>query len=83
MENENNQRPAPDDPIGDRARAFGLSIGAIRKVAGKPNPDELPYGSPERNAAQEDSLRDVLRAMGEDPDAPFDDDLLHGAGASG
>jgi hypothetical protein len=43
----------------------------------------LPFGSPERDAAEEDFQRDVLRAMGEDANEPSDDDLLHGVGASG
>jgi hypothetical protein len=44
MENENNHRPAPDDPFWDRARAFGLSIGPIRK-APQANPIRTSFHS--------------------------------------
>ncbi|KVH51148.1 hypothetical protein [Burkholderia diffusa] len=52
------------------SQALGLSVAAIRTAQGLPNPDQFTPGTPEFNAAEEGFLRDVLRALGDDPDVP-------------
>jgi hypothetical protein len=43
------------------ARAFALSIVAIRRARGKPNPADFPVGTPEWAAVIEDFASDILR----------------------
>ncbi|MGC2944201.1 hypothetical protein [Burkholderia ambifaria] len=70
MENEKQSRLRPGDPRYDEAMALESSVRVVRKVQGKNNPENFVYGSPEYQAAEEAYLRDLLRAMGEDPDEP-------------
>jgi hypothetical protein len=52
-------------PIGEdlfmEARAFALSIVAIRRAQGKRNPTDFPVGTPEWAAVVEDFAADILR----------------------
>ncbi|MGF6604538.1 hypothetical protein P3T23_009294 [Paraburkholderia sp. GAS448] len=70
MENENIPRFGPDHPRYPESQALGLSVAAMRKAKGLRNPDEFEPGTPEFAAAEEAFLRDVLRALGDDPDDP-------------
>lgn len=72
MKNEKRNPIHPDSPLGKEAAALGLSVATTRKAQGKPNPDDLEIGTAEHSAAEESFLRDVLRALGEDPDAPWE-----------
>ncbi|WER45128.1 hypothetical protein CupriaWKF_12505 [Cupriavidus sp. WKF15] len=54
--------------------AFEDSIDAIRKARGKFTRAEifaLGVGTPEHDAAEQDFLRDMLIALGDDPDEPL------------
>ena len=73
MENEKDQRFGPGHPRYAESQALGLSVAAIRKAKGLSNPDEFITGTPEFAAAEEAFLRDVLRALGGDPDEPEPD----------
>ncbi|ENH6337990.1 hypothetical protein ABWH74_001290 [Burkholderia vietnamiensis] len=70
MENEKQSRLRPGDPGYDEAQALERTVRIVRKAQGKKNPGDFAYGSPEHQAAEEEYLRDLLRAMGEDPDEP-------------
>ncbi|KVG32845.1 hypothetical protein WJ30_10760 [Burkholderia diffusa] len=70
MENEKQSRLRPGDPRYDEAMALERTVRVVRRAQGKSNPADFVYGSPEHQAAEEDYLRDLLRAMGENPDEP-------------
>jgi hypothetical protein len=75
MENRNPNRIRRGSPLDKEAEALGISVAAIRKAQGKPNPSDVELGTPEFAAVEEAFLRDVLRALGEDPDAPWELDI--------
>jgi hypothetical protein len=68
MEGEQYVPFGPGHPRYLQARALALSVAAIRKAQGKKNPDDYPIGSPGWLEVDEDFARDVLRAIGGDPD---------------
>jgi hypothetical protein len=69
---DKDQLPLPfldsSDPHFQHARALSLSVGAIRRAQGKPNPNDFPVGSIEWHIAIEDFAGDVLRALMEEPE---------------
>jgi hypothetical protein len=54
------------DPHFQHARALSISVGAIRRAQGKPNPNDFPVGSIEWHVAIEDFAGDVLKALMEE-----------------
>jgi hypothetical protein len=66
MEDENDTPLGPDHPRHDQALEHTVRV--IRKAQGKQNPEDYPYGTPEYHQADEQYMRDLLRAMGEDLD---------------
>jgi hypothetical protein len=68
MQNANDIPFGPGHPRYDEAQALENTVRAIRKAQGKSNPEDFPYGSQEWHEADEAYLRDLLRAMGEDPE---------------
>ncbi|WP_026228670.1 hypothetical protein [Paraburkholderia atlantica] len=82
MEDDKEPKFGPGHPRYLESQALGMSVDAIRKAQGKKSLKDLVPGTPEFMVAEEEFLRDVLRALGEDPDAIDDDDEL-GLGATG
>jgi hypothetical protein len=68
MQNANNIPFGPGHPRYEEAQAFEKTVRVIRKAQGKKNPEDFPYGSSEWQEADEAYVRDLLRAMGENPD---------------
>ena len=68
MENANDTPFGPGHPRYDEAQALENTIRVVRKAQGKMNPEDFAYGSAEWHAADEDYMRDLLRALGGDPD---------------
>jgi hypothetical protein len=75
MENEKRPQITPGSALHRESQALGESIEAIRKAAGKKNPDDFPAGTSEWQDACDDFARDMLRALGVDPD---DDSPIEG-----
>jgi hypothetical protein len=48
-------------------RGISLTVAALRKAQGKPDPNDFPIGSPEFVAAELDFLNDVLNFRAGDP----------------
>lgn len=82
MENEKEPKFGPGHPRYLESQALGISVDVIRKAQGKKSLNDLIPGTPEFAIAEEEFLREVLRALGENPDAMDDDDEL-GVGAAG
>jgi hypothetical protein len=68
MENTNDIPFGPGHPRYEEAQALENTIRIVRRAQGKKNPEDFPYGSPAWHEADEDYMRDLLRAMGGDPD---------------
>jgi hypothetical protein len=66
MANENRLRPGHRRY--DEAMALEMTARTTRNGQGKKNPEDFPKGTPESDAATDDFLRDLLLAMGDDPD---------------
>ena len=73
MENEKRPQIVPGSASHRESQALGESIEAMRKAAGKKNPDDFPVGTPEWRDACDDFARDIVRVLGIDPDAPIRD----------
>ncbi|MEK7893088.1 hypothetical protein AAB992_39000 [Burkholderia contaminans] len=70
MSNDDTSRLDPGHPRHVESQALGQSFAAIRSAQGLRNPDEFAPGTPAFNAGEEGFLRDVLRALADDPDVP-------------
>jgi hypothetical protein len=68
----NDNRLRPGHPLYNEAMALELTVRTTRRAQGKTNPEDFPVGSPERETASEEFMRDVYFAMGGDP-ADLDD----------
>jgi len=67
MENKNPLGITPDSFLQLEAQSLGLSVAAIRKARGKKNPDDMPVDSPAWHQVCEEFVKDVLVALGGDP----------------
>lgn len=68
MESANDIPFGPGHPRYEEAQALESSVRVVRKAQGKKNPEDFPYGSPAWHEADEDYMRDLLRALGGNPD---------------
>jgi hypothetical protein len=68
MADENDIPFGPGHPRYEEDQALENTVRVIRKAQGKENPEDFPYGTPEYHKADEQYMRDLLRAMGEDLD---------------
>jgi hypothetical protein len=69
----NDKKPfefTPGTSMRDAAQSVGLTVAALRKAQGKPNPNDFPIGSPEFEKYEAEFLEDVLAFMGDDPAEP-------------
>jgi hypothetical protein len=57
----------PGTSMRDAAQSVGLTVAAVRKAQGKPNPNDFPIGSAEFEKYEAEFLEDVLAFMGDDP----------------
>jgi hypothetical protein len=84
MENEKEIRFGPYHPLWNEAQSLEATVRAVRKARGMLNPEDCEPGSSQQEQVTMDFLRDVMRAMGEDPDADEDTESDgFGVGASG
>lgn len=59
IDHDNHALPAGEDAYLE-ARAFALSLVAIRRAQGKPNPGDFTVGTPEWAAVVQDFAADIL-----------------------
>jgi hypothetical protein len=74
MENEEPIKFGPGHPRYVEAMSLEATVAAIRKGKGKKNPSDFVPFTAEWDEANDDFLRDLLRALGDDPDAIESDD---------
>ncbi|MFM0742166.1 hypothetical protein PQQ51_33500 [Paraburkholderia xenovorans] len=60
----------PGHPHYNEAVALELTVRTMRRAQGKKNLEDVARGTPEWEAVAEDFLRDLRRAVGDDPDRP-------------
>jgi hypothetical protein len=53
----------PGSPQHLASQSVSLTVAAMRKAQGKPDPNDFPVGTPEFEAAELDFLEDVLSFM--------------------
>jgi hypothetical protein len=60
----------PGSALHAESQSVGLTVAALRKAQGKPNPNDFPVGSPEFEKFEAEFLQDVLAFLGDDPNEP-------------
>ena len=57
----------PDDPLYDQIMVLTSTVRIVRRMRGKKNPEEVPFGSPELDIVSAEFTLDVFEAMVGDP----------------
>jgi len=65
---DENRSIGPNHPLFDEMAATTSAVRIMRRAQGKKNPEDVAFGSPEWDAVSSEFMRDVGRAMGDDPD---------------
>ncbi|WP_433693266.1 hypothetical protein [Paraburkholderia phenoliruptrix] len=65
---DKHHRIRPERPSVQEVLALDSTVRIMRRVQGKKNPEDVPIGSPEWEAVSLEVMRDLCRAMGDDPD---------------
>ena len=68
MESTNDIPFGPGHPRYVEAQALEQAVRVVRRAQGKKNSEDFAYGSPTWHEADQDYMRDQLRAMLGDPD---------------
>ncbi|GAB2886073.1 hypothetical protein GCM10027093_21420 [Paraburkholderia jirisanensis] len=68
MDMDKHPKIEPGTPQYDMAMSIENTVRAIRKAKGKKNPEDCVLYSDEWQAVDADFVRDLLRALGGDPD---------------
>ncbi|MBT2792732.1 hypothetical protein [Paraburkholderia strydomiana] len=69
------RRIGPGHPMFEEMVALTSTVRIMLRARGKKNPEDVPFGSPEWDVVGAQSMHDVYRAMGGDPDEPDKIDL--------
>jgi hypothetical protein len=73
MKNKKPLQIIPGAPVDMEAQSLGLAVAAIREAKGKKNPDDFTVDTPEWHRVCEEFVKDVLVALGGDPNDMSDD----------
>jgi hypothetical protein len=64
----------PNDPMWSLARSMENTVRTIRKARGLRNPEDCVQGTLDHEDVTVEFLKDLMRMMGDDPDAPDEGD---------
>ncbi|MFM0566931.1 hypothetical protein PQQ88_01105 [Paraburkholderia caledonica] len=60
-------RIGPDHPLYNEIMALASTVRTMRRMRGKKNLEDVPFGSPEWDAVSAEFMLDVYKAMDGDP----------------
>ncbi|MDQ0621941.1 MULTISPECIES: hypothetical protein [Paraburkholderia] len=65
---DKHRRIGREHPLFQEIAALTSTVRIMRRARGRKNPEDVEFGSPEWETVSAEFMRDVCKAMGDDPD---------------